>query len=46
VNGAYPENLEGLVAAGLLEPGQIKSGQGRIYTYMYLPAEGEYALSQ
>ncbi len=46
VNGTYPEHLQDLVTTGLLGQGQIKSGRGLTYTYMYLPTEGEYALSQ
>ena len=46
VNGTYPETLEDLVTAGLLGPDQIKSGQDRTYTYLYLQAKGDYALSQ
>lgn len=46
MNGAYPEKLEDLVTTGLLEPAQIRSGQGRTYSYMPLPAEGDYTLSR
>jgi hypothetical protein len=46
INGTYPERLDDLVTAGLLKPGQISSGQGREYIYMYLPATGRYSLSR
>jgi hypothetical protein len=46
INGAYPDNLDDLIRAGLLEPAQIKSGQGRSYTYMHIRGEDGYALSK
>ena len=45
VNGAYPDRLQQLVAAGMLTPDQIRDARGRLYTYLYLPSQGAYTLS-
>jgi hypothetical protein len=46
VNGRYPDRLQDLVTAGLLQQGQIMNGQGRAYAYMKTPAPGGYSLSK
>jgi hypothetical protein len=46
INGAYPENIDKLVTAGLVGPSQIRSGPGKKYSYMYLPSQDGYSLTR
>jgi hypothetical protein len=46
LNGAYPQHLEELVSAGLLEQSQIQKGRGEQYPYMSSANGERYTISQ
>lgn len=46
VNGSFPTDLAGLVSAGLLQDDQIKNGRDTEYSYVHIPGEDNYVLSE